>query len=381
MTTALLLVDLQEEYLARPGLVPPRETLIANVATALAEARAAGEPVFHIRTDGEPMPHRTTAPDATPPPELAEQPGEPVFTKRFFSAFDAPGLDAALREAGITRLRLAGLHTHACLHATALDAYARGYEVEIDEALIASDSPAHAAQSLAWLDTRAANVITSPTPVWLHRDPCDQNRILAEIPSTPVGEIDLHPAKEPADRLRQWHEILTASRDLFVQALVDTVAKPIRDAEAEVAYGLRLLAHTIGTHSTDEPYDTHGVNHRPVGRVGIITPWNNPFAIPLGKLAPAIAYGNTVLWKPALPGTIVARLLMKSLEDCELAGSVAIVHRRRGDGPGDDRAWRARPPLLHRLGTRRSRDHRRRRRRGPPRPGRARRLQRRDCRQ
>ncbi len=325
MRSALLLIDLQEEFLARPGLVPPREALVSAIVAALAQARTSGEPIFHIRTDGVPMPHRDHRPDATPPLELAEQPDEPLFTKRFFSAFDAPGLDDALKAAGITRLRLVGLHTHACIHATALDAYARGYEVEIDEALIATDCPAHATESLHWLGSRAASIVAAKVEVWLHRDPCDQTRILAEIPSMTVGDMDLHPVEDPHDRLRTWHERLTASRDEYAHALVDTVAKPIADAEAEVTYGLALLAHTIATLSTDEPYDARSVTYRPVGRAGIITPWNNPFAIPLGKLAPAIAFGNTILWKPALPGTILAKLLHASLEEAGLAGSVALL--------------------------------------------------------
>ena len=37
----------------------------------------------------------------------------------------------------------------------------------------------------------------------------------------------------------------------------------------------------------------------PLGVVGIITPWNFPIAIPAWKLAPALAYGNTVVFKPA----------------------------------------------------------------------------------
>ena len=110
MKSALLLIDLQEEYLARPNLIPPRAELIASIAATLADARAAGEPVFHIRTGGTlPMPHRSLAPDATPPAELTEHTGEPLFTKRFFNAFDAPGLADTLKSAGITRLRLAGV--------------------------------------------------------------------------------------------------------------------------------------------------------------------------------------------------------------------------------------------------------------------------------
>ncbi|MEM8985491.1 MAG: aldehyde dehydrogenase family protein [Pseudomonadota bacterium] len=41
------------------------------------------------------------------------------------------------------------------------------------------------------------------------------------------------------------------------------------------------------------------VTREPVGVVGLITPWNFPIAIPAWKIAPALAYGNTVVFKPA----------------------------------------------------------------------------------
>jgi aldehyde dehydrogenase (NAD+) len=41
------------------------------------------------------------------------------------------------------------------------------------------------------------------------------------------------------------------------------------------------------------------ITREPVGTVGIITPWNFPIAIPAWKIAPAICYGNTVVFKPA----------------------------------------------------------------------------------
>lgn len=41
------------------------------------------------------------------------------------------------------------------------------------------------------------------------------------------------------------------------------------------------------------------VTSEPVGVVGIITPWNFPIAIPAWKIAPALAFGNTVVFKPA----------------------------------------------------------------------------------
>ncbi|WP_423067333.1 aldehyde dehydrogenase family protein [Devosia sp. CN2-171] len=46
------------------------------------------------------------------------------------------------------------------------------------------------------------------------------------------------------------------------------------------------------------------MTREPMGVVGIITPWNFPIAIPAWKIAPALAYGNTVVFKPAdlVPG-------------------------------------------------------------------------------
>ncbi len=46
------------------------------------------------------------------------------------------------------------------------------------------------------------------------------------------------------------------------------------------------------------------ITREPVGVVGIITPWNFPIAIPAWKIAPALAYGNCVVMKPAdlVPG-------------------------------------------------------------------------------
>src|SRR5690606_29813234 len=46
------------------------------------------------------------------------------------------------------------------------------------------------------------------------------------------------------------------------------------------------------------------ITREPVGVVGIITPWNFPIAIPAWKIAPALAFGNCVVFKPAdlVPG-------------------------------------------------------------------------------
>ena len=68
------------------------------------------------------------------------------------------------------------------------------------------------------------------------------------------------------------------------------------------------------------------VSREPMGVVGVITPWNFPTALPSWKLAPAIAYGNGVVWKPAnlTPASAVA--LMDIIAAADLpAGLVNMV--------------------------------------------------------
>ena len=59
-----------------------------------------------------------------------------------------------------------------------------------------------------------------------------------------------------------------------------------------------------GYTSIRDGVDLH-VRRQPIGVVGAITPWNFPLAIPAWKIAPALAYGNTVVFKPAelVPGS------------------------------------------------------------------------------
>ena len=65
---------------------------------------------------------------------------------------------------------------------------------------------------------------------------------------------------------------------------------------------LRLAGETI---PSVRPGITVEITREPVGVVGIITPWNFPIAIPAWKIAPALCYGNTIVFKPAelVPGS------------------------------------------------------------------------------
>lgn len=86
------------------------------------------------------------------------------------------------------------------------------------------------------------------------------------------------------------------------------------------------------------------VTREPVGVVGIITPWNFPVAIPAWKIAPALCYGNTVVFKPAelVPGcawTLVDILHRAGLPEGVLnlvMGEGTVVGQAMVDSPDID---------------------------------------------
>lgn len=86
------------------------------------------------------------------------------------------------------------------------------------------------------------------------------------------------------------------------------------------------------------------ITRKPLGVVGVITPFNFPIAIPAWKIAPALIYGNTVVWKPASTVPLLAIRLTQALTEAGLPAGVlnlliggsdignAIVDHRGIDG-------------------------------------------------
>jgi alpha-ketoglutaric semialdehyde dehydrogenase len=101
-------------------------------------------------------------------------------------------------------------------------------------------------------------------------------------------------------------EIL-ARRDELGRLLSREEGKPLADGIGEAARAgyifkffageaLRIEGNVVA--SVRAGVDI-AVTREPLGVVGLITPWNFPAAIPAWKIAPALAYGNTVVFKPA----------------------------------------------------------------------------------
>ena len=70
------------------------------------------------------------------------------------------------------------------------------------------------------------------------------------------------------------------------------------------------------------PNSTVAVTREPVGVVGLVTPWNFPIAIPAWKIAPALAHGNTVVFKPSEFSSLTAYELCKIIDQSDLPKGV-----------------------------------------------------------
>lgn len=170
MKRALLLVDLQNDYLRTEGLQPSARELVKQVAVILNACRRGGVPVMHCLTtvanDEDRMPHwkrsgkRACIPGTEghgSPAEIAPIAGELAFHKTFFDPFRDGSLDAALRRLEVGTVLIAGLHLHACVRAAAMSAYERGFEVVIVDDAVGSDEPDHALVTRRWLRDRVAS--------------------------------------------------------------------------------------------------------------------------------------------------------------------------------------------------------------------------------
>jgi alpha-ketoglutaric semialdehyde dehydrogenase len=82
---------------------------------------------------------------------------------------------------------------------------------------------------------------------------------------------------------------------------------------------LRLTGERVA--STRPGVDVE-ITREPLGVVGLITPWNFPIAIPAWKIAPALAFGNTVVIKPAELTPATAAALVAILEEAGLPKGV-----------------------------------------------------------
>jgi aldehyde dehydrogenase (NAD+) len=139
------------------------------------------------------------------------------------------------------------------------------------------------------------------------------------------------PAPERGSFLRRTAMEMSARRDELAETLTREEGKSLVEAGGEIDRAIEILyyyAERIRDFGREKKAagDTEKdiyVTREPLGVVGLITAWNYPFVIPVWKIVPAIATGNTVVFKPAQNAPNVTRKLFECFEAAELPAGVA----------------------------------------------------------
>jgi succinate-semialdehyde dehydrogenase/glutarate-semialdehyde dehydrogenase len=140
-------------------------------------------------------------------------------------------------------------------------------------------------------------------------------------------------AKERANVLRRWFELMMANQDDLARLMTLEQGKPLAESKGETAYAAsflewfgeeakRVYGDTIPQHQADKRIL---VLKEPVGVVACITPWNFPLAMITRKAGPAIAAGCTVVLKPASQTPFSALALAELAERAGLPKGVLNI--------------------------------------------------------
>jgi aminomuconate-semialdehyde/2-hydroxymuconate-6-semialdehyde dehydrogenase len=159
-------------------------------------------------------------------------------------------------------------------------------------------------------------------PAWAARDPAERKRILLAI----ADGIEAR-----GDELAEWE-----TRDM---------GKPYAAARSKdvprSAHNFRFFAEYaehVGTRAFDRQWaDSFGYELRePLGVVAAISPWNFPLMLLTWKVAPALAFGCTVIAKPAEQSPVTASILAEICRDAGLPDGVFnVVHGFGPDSAGE----------------------------------------------
>jgi aldehyde dehydrogenase (NAD+) len=134
--------------------------------------------------------------------------------------------------------------------------------------------------------------------------------------------------------LRRVAALIAERADGLAVLLSSEEGKPLAEARAEVSRAADNFSYHAGDlwSAAGELYvspvagEEIRVLHYPVGVVGVITPWNFPVAIPARKIAPALAYGNAAVWKPASEAALTGVAFAELLVDAGVpAGVINVV--------------------------------------------------------
>ena len=152
-------------------------------------------------------------------------------------------------------------------------------------------------------------------------NPADTSDVIAEYPLATAADVRVAidaatkafpawkktPGPERGRVLWRAANIARQRVDEIARTLTREEGKILKEAKGEVLKGISLLEYYAGEgfrmHGKTLPSESRDTFtytiRQPLGCVGLIAPWNFPWAIPVWKSAPAIVAGNCVVFKPA----------------------------------------------------------------------------------
>lgn len=179
-----------------------------------------------------------------------------------------------------------------------------------------------------------------------------------------IGKIELHTVEETEAKIeaseqafKKWSRMSSVERGNFLNAVADlfmehkqplaelaskemgkTVPEMIGEVERGASIlryfsqeGMRAAGEVLPSASNDKMIITKRV---PLGVVALITPWNFPIAIPIWKMAPALVYGNTVVWKPSIEVSLTSQYIYDLFVKAGLPENVLNIVQGRGSKLG-----------------------------------------------
>jgi acyl-CoA reductase-like NAD-dependent aldehyde dehydrogenase len=163
-----------------------------------------------------------------------------------------------------------------------------------------------------------------------NRNPSDLSDLIGDYAQATVDQLDhaLDAARRAqevwwAAGIQRRHDVLMAiGTELMARAgeighiIAREEGKPLAEGKGEAYRAGQFFTYFAGECLRNQgdlaesvrPGIEVDVRREPIGVVAIISPWNFPIATPAWKIAPALAYGNAVVWKPAnlTPASAVA---------------------------------------------------------------------------
>ncbi|MFN0178171.1 MAG: aldehyde dehydrogenase family protein [Gemmatimonadales bacterium] len=189
-----------------------------------------------------------------------------------------------------------------------------------------------------------------------NRNPADGSDLIGQFPDSSENDMEAAirsavsafrpwsrtPAPERGDILRRVGDLLVERKDALADAMTREMGKVVAETKGDVqeaidtAYyaaseGRRLFGYTVPSELRNKWAMSY---RRPIGVVGLVTPFNFPLAIPTWKMFPALLCGNPVVLKPSEDVPHTATLLVETLLDAGLPPSVIQLVHGRGETVG-----------------------------------------------